>query len=131
MTVLRSSLQAGGDAGEHMELIMRIALIAIGLATLGLVAPIAANAQSNGNTSARTVAPQQQPSTAKQRTGDGDTGHGDRSGALASKQRTGDGDIGYGDRATKVSKQRTADGDTGAGDRPTPFGSGRSNATTR
>lgn len=60
--------------------------------------------------------------TSKQKTGDGDTGAGDRPTPFA-KQKTGDGDTGYGDRATNITKQKTGDGDTGAGDRPGVFGS--------
>lgn len=66
-----------------------------------------------------------------------DQAQGGAAATLASKQRTGDGDTGYGDRApqlfgrTGVTKQRTGDGDTGYGDRaPGPFGNAQSGAAT-
>ncbi|MBN8871878.1 MAG: hypothetical protein J0H67_03485 [Rhodospirillales bacterium] len=75
---------------------------------------------------AATPAHAQQTTTTKQKTGDGDTGAGDRPSPFG-KQRTGDGDTGAGDRPSsmQITKQRTGDGDTGAGDRaPSPLGSG-------
>ncbi|MDR3536044.1 MAG: hypothetical protein P4L71_06055 [Acetobacteraceae bacterium] len=84
---------------KHQSITLALAAVL----ALGVAAPLAAYAAPDSTTT-------------KQKTGEGDTGYGDRAPSPLAKQPTG------ASTTASATKQKTGEGDTGYGDRAPNFG---------